>query len=200
MNIFGLTGGIASGKTTIINFLKKKKFAVHESDQIVNNLYSAPNKKFLNHLKKNSFSNAINKKKINKKIVREEIFNNNNKRKKVESFIHNEVKKSRKEFLKKNQKIKTKIVILDIPLLFEAKLTNICDYIILLHAPKKLRVNRALKRKGMKKKILLKILQHQLSDAHKKKKSNFIIDTSKTKNYCFNKILKILENIKKNGT
>ena len=137
MKIIGLTGGIASGKTTIINFLKKKKFAVHESDQIVNNLYSAPNKKFLNHLKKNSFSNAINKKKINKKVVREEIFNNNKKRKKVESFIHNEVKKSRKEFLKKNQKIKTKIVILDIPLLFEAKLTSICDYIILLHAPKK---------------------------------------------------------------
>ena len=198
MKIIGLTGGIASGKTTIINFLKKKKLAIHESDQIVNKLYSLPNKKFLNYLKKNNFSNAITKKKINKEIVREEIFNNSKKKKKIENFIHNEVKKSRTDFLKKNKKRKTKIVILDIPLLFEAKLTNICDYIILLHAPKKLRINRALKRKGMKKKILLKIFEHQLGDGHKKKKSNFVIDTSKTKNYCFNKILKILEKIKNN--
>ena len=50
----------------------------------------------------------------------------------------------------------------------------------------------------MKKKILLKIFEHQLGDGHKKKKSNFVIDTSKTKNYCFNKILKILEKIKNN--
>ena len=63
MKIIGLTGGIASGKTTIINFLKKKKLAIHESDQIVNKLYSLPNKKFLNYLKKNNFSNAISKKK-----------------------------------------------------------------------------------------------------------------------------------------
>ena len=138
------------------------------------------------------------KKKINKKIIREEIFSDNKKRKTIEKFIHNEVKKSRISFLKKNKKRKTKIVILDIPLLFESNLSNICDYVVLLHAPKKLRMNRALKRSGMKKKILLKILQHQLSDTHKKNKSNFIIDTSKTKNYCFNKIIKFLEKIKNN--
>ena len=198
MKIVGLTGGIASGKTTIINFLKKKKFIVHESDKVVKKLYSSPNKKFLSYLKKNNFSTAINKKKINKKIVREEIFNNTQKRKKIESFIHNEVKKSRTSFLKTNKARKAQIVILDIPLLFEAKLTKMCDYIILLHAPKKLRINRALKRRGMNKKILFKILKHQLNDTYKKDRSNFIIDTSKTKNYCFNKILKILEKIKNN--
>ena len=57
----------------------------------------------LSYLKKNNFSTAINKKKINKKIVREEIFNNAQKRKKIESFIHNEVKKSRTSFLKTNK-------------------------------------------------------------------------------------------------
>ena len=199
MKIVGLTGGIASGKTTVINFLKKKKFSIHESDRVVNKLYSSPSKSFLVYLKKNNFSHAISKKKINKNIIREEIFKDDKKRKKIEKFIHNEVKRSRVCFLNKNKKTKTKIVILDIPLLFEAGLSYICDYTVLLYAPKKLRINRALKRRGMKKKILHNIIQRQLTDAHKKKKSNFIIDTSKTKNYCFNKIINILEKIKNNG-
>ena len=67
MKVVGLTGGIASGKTTVINFLKKKKFSVHESDKVVNKLYSLPSKIFLNYLKKNNFSHAVNKKKNKQK-------------------------------------------------------------------------------------------------------------------------------------
>ena len=53
MKIVGLTGGIASGKTTISNFLKKKKFAVHDSDYVVKKIYNNPSAVFVQHLKKN---------------------------------------------------------------------------------------------------------------------------------------------------
>ena len=195
MIVVGLTGGIATGKTTIINFLKKNKFAVHDSDAVVKTMYSKPSPVFIKYLKDIGLGKSINKKTINKKTIRKEIFGNQNKKRELEKYIHKEVKKSRDKFLTKHRMKKTKIVILDIPLLFEAKLRDICDYIILLYLPRKLKIQRALVRKGMKKAILLKIIENQLSDSYKKKRADFIINTSKTKNHSFKMILGEISNI-----
>ena len=197
MKIIGITGGIASGKTTISNFLEMKGFAVHNSDSIVKSIYINPTTTFIRYLKKINLKSSINGKKIDKKIIREEIFNNENKRRKLEKFIHNKVKKSREHFLKTNRKKKTQIVILDIPLLFEARLNNICDYVILLYLPKKLKIQRAMVRKGMTKDVLLKLIKSQLSDSYKKKKADFLINTSKTKQHSFKMILEAISNIMK---
>ena len=195
MIVLGITGGIASGKTTITTFLKNKGFEIHDSDLVVKKLYSNPPTIFLKHLQKISLSGAIKNKKINTHIIREEIFQNKKKKENLEKFIHNEVRKSREIFLKKNKKEKTKIVILDIPLLFEARLAHLCDYIIVLYLSKKIKIQRALTRKGMTKNILLKIIKSQLSDAHKKRKADFVINTSKSKKDTFKRILKIINNI-----
>tara|TARA_Y100000590_G_scaffold416497_1_gene515284 strand:- start:7989 stop:8594 length:606 start_codon:yes stop_codon:yes gene_type:complete len=193
--IIGLTGGIATGKTTISNFLKKKKYSVHDSDAIVKKMYASPSAGFIKHLKNNGFLSSIKGTKINKKLIRDAIFNNKQKKRKLEDYIHNEVRRSRNEFLKKHKQKKTKVVILDIPLLFEAKLEHVCDYIILLYLPKKTKILRALNRKGMKKDILLKILKNQKRDSYKKKKASYVINTSKTKKHSFKMILKAIGNI-----
>ena len=195
MKVVGLTGGIASGKTTITNFLKKNRYMVHDSDSVIKKIYLKPTKKFLQHLKKIKLSTAINKGQINKDVIRNKIFENKNQKTKLEKFLHSEVKKERGEFIKKQKKKNTKIVILDIPLLFEAKLTHICDYVVLLTAPKKTRIQRAIKRKGMKKNIVLKIMKNQLGDNYKRKKSDFVINTTKTKSQSFKMILRIINNI-----
>ena len=137
-------------------------------------------------------------KKIKKHIIREEIFKNQSKKRKLEKFVHNEVRKHRDLFLKKHKQKKTKIVFLDIPLLFENKLENICNYTILFYAPLKIRKQRAIRRKDMKKTTLNKIVKSQLTDNFKKKKADFIIKTSTSKSWSFNKIMKAIALIKKN--
>ena len=194
--IVGLTGGIASGKTTITNFLKKRRMKIHDSDSTIKNIYSKPTLRFINYLKKINLKNSLKGNKIDKKIIREEIFNNTKKRKLLEKYLHSEVKKSRNVFLKKHSKTRTKIVFLDIPLLFENKLEKICNYTILLYAPLKLRKQRAIKRKGMQKKTLERIIKSQLSDRIKKKKADFIINTSTKKSQCYDEISKIVKLIK----
>ena len=134
MTIFvGLTGGIATGKSTKVKFLQKNGYKVHDSDLIVNKIYSQPNKQLLAILKKIGLSKSINNKKIDKKIIRDEIFSDKIKKTKLENFIHKKVKTSRNLFIKKYKNKKNKIIFFDIPLLFEAKLTHICDYIILAY-------------------------------------------------------------------
>jgi len=196
MIVVGLTGGIASGKTTATNFLKKKKMKIHDSDLVVKNIYSKQSPKFTNYLKKINLASALKGNKIDKKAIREDIFNNTKKRKLLEKYLHDAVKKSRNVFLKKHSQKKTQIVFLDIPLLFENKLEKICNYTILFYAPLKTRKQRAIRRRGMQKGILEKIIKSQLSDVVKKKKADFVINTSLGKNQCFNKISKTIEIIK----
>ena len=195
MIIIGLTGGIASGKTTIVNFLKKKKYAIHDSDGVVKKIYSKPTYKFIKYLKKIGFPNSIKNQKINKNTIREEIFINKRKKRELEKFIHKEVKKSREKFLKKHKK--SIMVFLDIPLLFENNLEKICDYVILLSAPKVIRKKRAIKRTGMRKKIVENIMNNQLSDSLKRKKADFIIKTNTTKKNTYTILMKTINSIKK---
>ena len=196
MTIFvGLTGGIATGKSTIVKFLQKKEYKVHDSDLVVNQIYSQPNKKLFSTLKKIGLSKSIKNKKIDKNLIRDEIFSNKIKKKKLEKFLHKEVRISRNLFIKKHKNKRNKIIFFDIPLLFEAKLTHICHYIILLYAPKKTKIERALKRKTINKKIITKIIKNQIDDKTKKKKSDYIINTSKPKKHCFKMILEAISNI-----
>ena len=131
MTLFvGLTGGIATGKSTIVKFLRKKGYKVHDSDSVVNKIYAQPNKKLFTTLKNIGLSKSIKNKKIDKSVIRDEIFSNKLKKKKLEKFIHKEVRISRNHFIKKHKNQKNKIIFFDIPLLFESKLIHICDYIM----------------------------------------------------------------------
>ena len=193
--IVGLTGGIASGKTTISDFLKKKNYKVHNSDFEVDKIYSKPNNFFLKHLRAIGLSHSIKQKKINKITIREEIFKNKKTKTRLEKFIHNEVQKSRKKFLNKYKKNQTKIIFLDVPLLFEKKLDKICDICILMYAPQKIREKRALKRQGITKKIFRQIMKSQMKESIKKKKADYIINTSNSKKNCYKKIINIVKSL-----
>ena len=109
MIVVGLTGGIASGKTTITNFLKKKRMKIHDSDLVVKNTYSKPPLKFKNYLTKISLKASLKGNKIDKNLIRKEIFNSSKKRKLLEKYLHAEVRKSRNVFLKKYRQKKTQV-------------------------------------------------------------------------------------------
>ena len=60
--IIGITGGLGSGKTTFVNYIKKKKFIVHDSDEVVSSIYNHPTPNFKKHLVKIGLKNSIKKK------------------------------------------------------------------------------------------------------------------------------------------
>ena len=196
MIIIALTGGIASGKTTILNFIKKLKIPTHDSDAVVNSLYNNSSKEFINFLIRVGLGNAINQKKINKQIIRNEVLYNKKKLNELEQFVHKKVKYSREAFISKNKILKKNLIVLDIPLLFEKGLENVCDYVFLAQCPLKIRIKRALKRKNVNRKNLEKIIKLQKSDKVKKNKSDFIINTAGTKNYSNKQTLNAINKIR----
>lgn len=198
MIIIGLTGGIASGKTTISNFFKKENIPVHDSDTVVSDLYKRPTEKLINLLNSIGLKKATTKKKINKRIISSEVFNNRAKLKRLEGFFHKEAGLSRNKFIKKNKLIRKKIIVLDIPLLFENKIEKICDFIFLAHCPLKIRIKRAMRRKKMKTQTLQKIIALQTPELIKLKKSDFVINTSLGKSYSNRQVMAALRIIKIN--
>ena len=193
MIIVGLTGGIASGKTTITNFLKKKKYPVHDSDDVVKKIYLKPSNAFLKYLKKINLENSIKGKKIDKKIIKDEIFNDIKKRKFLETHLHAKIKISRNVFLKKQKQKKTKIVFLDIPLLFENRLERFFDETICIISTKKNRLKRTEKNKKFTKKIFNKILRAQKKDKERRLLATHTINNNGTKKEFILKAKKIIE-------
>jgi len=165
MKIIGITGSIASGKTTVANLMAGKNYPIFNADIVVANLYK---RKFFIEILIKKF-NLKEKKKIKEQI---KILLKKNKKNlyKLESIIHPLVRKEMKIFLKKRKKL----LFLEIPLLLESKLNNYFDKIIFVDAKKKIRLNRYFKKNGNKKTFNL-LDSRQLAPKIKKKMSDYTI-------------------------
>ena len=91
MIIVGLTGGIASGKTTILKYVKELKVPVHDSDKVVSLLYKKPTKNFIAYLSGEGLIESKIIKTINKKEIRRRVLKNPKKLKALEKIIHKKV-------------------------------------------------------------------------------------------------------------
>ena len=168
-SIIGITGSIASGKTTVANLMANKKYPLISADKVVANLYK---KNFFTDIliKKFKLDQNKNIKQQIKLILKKNIKNF----KKLETIVHPFVRNEMKIFLKK----KNNFLFLEIPLLIESKLTKYFNKIVFVDAQKKVRLRRYLKKSGTKKMIFDLLDNRQLTPAFKKKMSTYTINNN----------------------
>ena len=175
-----ITGGIGSGKSTLCSKLKEKGFKIHSSDEQVAKIYKNPEKKFVTYLRTIGFSKSISKKNIDKKIISKIIFENKQIRKKLELYIFKIVRKKRSDFIKQEKQKKTKLIFIDIPLLFENNLEKQFNKVISIIASKRVRLKRLKKTRNMTENQFKNITRSQTSDVIRKKKSDYVIYNNST--------------------
>ena len=175
-----ITGGIGSGKSTFCSKLKEKGFKIHSSDEQVAKIYKNPDKKFVTYLRNIGLSKSISKKNIDKKIISKIIFENKQIRKKLELYIFKIVRKKRSDFIKKEKQKKTKLIFIDIPLLFENNLEKQFNKVISIIASKRVRLKRLKKTRKMTENQFKNITRSQTSDVIRKKKSDYVIYNNST--------------------
>ena len=184
----GILGEIGAGKSYVAtNF----GYPVFNADHQVAKLYKK-DKKIFYKLKK-ILPKYISKFPIDKKEISNAILANKNNLKKIVKIVHSEVRKKMLLFLKKNNK--TKIVILDIPLLLENKINDKKDILVFVDPKKSEILKRLKKRKNFNLKIFQKFKDIQLSSNYKKKKSHFIIKNDFRKKSVKTGINNVLERI-----
>ena len=175
-----ITGGIGSGKSTFCSKLKEQGFKFHSSDEQVAKIYKNPNKKFVTYLRSIGLSKSISKKNIDKKIISKIIFENKQIRKKLELYIFKIVRKKRSDFIKQEKQKKTRLIFIDIPLLFENNLEKRFHKVISIIASKRVRLKRLKKTRKMTENQFKNITRSQTSDVIRKKKSDYVIYNNST--------------------
>ena len=180
----GITGSIASGKTTAARIFAGKRYPLFNADKEVKDLY---NQKYFKSkiLKKFKIQSTKNIKSKIKKII----INNKVLIKDVEKIIHPLVRRKIKIFIKKNKK--KKFIFFEIPLLIESKLMKDYDVIIFINSKKKIRLKRYLKR-GRDKKIFNLLDKRQLPPSKKIKFCDYVINNNNN----LKKLKKTIKSIK----
>jgi len=183
--IIGITGSFGSGKTTIANIFRNYGFRVINVDRLYHNIYNK-NKTIKNQIKKEF--GTINRNKI-KKIV----FSDSRKLKKLNKITHPLIiKEIRKSILK----IKNKKIIIDAPLLLEAKAQNLVDKIIVVKASKKNSIKRILKKKKYSEKEIGQIIKSQMPLKQKLKHADFVVDNNKPLKDVRKQVKRIVDRLK----
>ncbi len=190
MIVIGLTGSIATGKSFVARCFGKLGAAVFDADETVHKLltYGGEAVKPV----KERFPLAFVEGAIDRKVLGGIVFNKDSERKELEKIVHPLVIKKREEFLQKSKKDKAKVVVLEIPLLFETEGEDSCDYVVVTTVDAYLQQKRAMERPGMTKERFEKINKLQMDSKKKVKKANFVIDTSVSEFSVFREVKKIM--------
>ena len=172
MKIVGLTGGIGSGKSTVLNLFKGYGVKTFSADLSAKKLVNSDI--ILINLIKDSFGNDIYKNNIldSKKLSRI-VFNNPDKLKTLNSIIHPAVASDFKDFLDMN---KDHYIIKEAAIIFETKSEKNYDKIILVRAPLEKRIERVMERDKVSKKEVMKRIDNQLDESSIIDKCDYIID------------------------
>ena len=195
MVVVGLTGGIGSGKTTILEVFKSLGVPVYIADteaKALMNRSKVIKRKLIHLFGEEAYKNG----KLNRPYLSSKIFNNKELLIKMNAIVHPKVASHFKRWVSKQN---AEYVIKEAAIIFENNLQSQYNYIITVVADEDLRIKRVIKRDNASEEKVKTIINNQLSDAEKIKKSDFVIinnDLQEAKKQALNVHKEILKKIK----
>ena len=169
-----ITGGIATGKSTISKMLSSYKYKIIDADKIAHEVLDSN----IDLLERYFGNKIIENNKINRKILGGIVFNDYSKKELLQSLVHPKIR-DRIYFESKKEEAKKNIYFIDIPLFFESnrreKIYDVKD-ILLVYASHEMQLRRLMKRDGITKDFAFKKIQSQISIEFKRNHSNFVLE------------------------
>lgn len=173
MIIVGLTGSIGMGKTTTATLFADEGVPVNDADQVVHDLYRSDAVEPIRAM----FPDVIVDGVVNRKKLSENLAKNPAKFADLEAVVHPLVRAREKAFLDEQRALGKKVVVLDIPLLFETGADRRVDKIVVVSCEPDVQRQRVLSRPGMTPEKFELILSRQTPDAEKRARADYVIDT-----------------------
>jgi len=174
--ILGLTGSIGMGKSTTAGFFREAGVPVHDSDAVVHRLYEGeavgPVEAAFPGV---AVDGAIDRAKLAQKLV-----GNPDAIRKLEAIVHPLVRAVSERFIAEQAARGARVIVLDIPLLFETGGEARVDAVVVVSAPADVQRARVLSRDGMTAERLDALLARQMSDAEKRARAHFVVDSSRS--------------------
>ncbi len=184
------------GKSATAQMFIKLGIPVYDADRCVHDLI-LPGGKAEKAIRK-TFPQAIEKDIINRKLLGDVVFSNHSQLRELEKILHPLVKTERDVFLGTNRRRKTKLVVLDVPLLFENGGDKVCNKVIVVSAPKFLQRQRALSRPNMTESKFKSILSQQLEDKEKRRRADIVMETGLGLAFTFRRVKRYIKSFSLN--
>jgi dephospho-CoA kinase len=176
MFILGLTGSIGMGKSTTARFFAEAGVPVHDSDAVVHRLYegeaAAPVEA--------AFPGVAVDGKIDRTKLAVQLIGKPDAIKRLEAIVHPLVRAATQRFVQERAARGARVILLDIPLLFETGGERNVDAVVVVSSPPDVQRARVLARPGMTAEKLDALLQRQMPDAEKRARAHFVVDTSRS--------------------
>lgn len=177
MKIIGLTGSIATGKTTAAQMCRRLGLAVFDADACVHQLLG-PGGAAVAAVAGLFDLKLMPGKGIDRQRLGEKIFADPSARHDLEDILHPLVARQRDLFLARQRRRRARFVVLDTPLLFETGSDQLCDLVICVWAPLRVQAARALARPGMSRAKFEGILAAQLPQSTKKRLADLALPSA----------------------
>ena len=173
MIVAGLTGSIAMGKSTVAAMFAEFGVPIFDADEAVREFYAGDGARSIEA----AFPGVTVSGQIDRQRLGALVLGDADALRQLESLVHPAVANARGRFLGRSASEGRRLVIVDVPLLFESGGDSSVDLVIVVSAPEPVQRARALAREGMTDAKLDAILSRQTSDVEKRRRAHFIIDT-----------------------
>jgi dephospho-CoA kinase len=174
MFLLGLTGSLGMGKSTTARFFAEEGVPVHDADAVVHRLYEGEAVALIEAaFPGTTAGGAVDRAKLGARVL-----NDAAALKRLEDIVHPLVQEAERRLLAQARERGEKVAVLDIPLLFETGGDQRVDAVVVVSAPEEVQRSRVLERPGMTIEKLEAILAKQMPDAEKRRRADFVVDTS----------------------
>jgi dephospho-CoA kinase len=174
MFILGLTGSVGMGKSTAARFFAEQGVPVHDADAEVHRLYQGEAVALIEAAFPGTTANG----QVDRGGLAARVLDNPAALKRLEAIVHPLVQAAERRMLSEAAAGGAKVAVLDIPLLFETGGDARVDAVVVVTAPEHVQRKRVLARSGMTAEKLEAILAKQMPDAEKRRRADFVVDTS----------------------
>ena len=191
----GLTGGIASGKSTADDFFKKKNIPIIDSDLIAHKIMEVGQAGYQAVVDYFGSKILTDNQTINRRKLGEIVFNDQAKLKKLNSLTHQLVHQEIKRQMEQYRLNQEKLVVIDVPLLFESGFESLCDGVLVISISPELQLKRLMKRNNFTEKEALSRINNQMPLSEKEKRATYVVANTGTINDLEKKLSDLLQKI-----
>lgn len=188
----GLTGSIGMGKSTTAEMFRAEGIAVLDSDRLVHDLYKGPAAAEIER----AFPGVVTDGAVDRQRLAARVLNDPAALERLEKIVHPMVWAARDALIEERQNKGDRIIVFDIPLLFETGAEKDFDAIVVVTAPEDVQKARVLARVGMTAEKFASILSKQTPDREKRARADFVVHTDKGLDAARDEVRNILKALK----
>jgi dephospho-CoA kinase len=194
--VIGLTGSIGMGKSATADLFRAEGVPVYDSDRAVHEIYRGPAAARIEEMFPGTTSDGI----VDRARLAARVLGDPEALRRLEALVHPLVAAERDEFLETCRRAVERIVVFDIPLLFEIGAEKDVDAVVVASAPAEIQRARVLARPGMTEEKFAAILAKQTPDAEKRAGADFVVHSDRGLDSARQEVRLILDALKRRAT